>query len=229
MPAKPFEQVHRTQRVRRPFDQPARRNVAEVIGGETGQQRHADVCRRRTMSDRRRGVFLKIIRRQPMIFGADKRLEESPCPARDLMQKHGLLKCELCFSAEHRLADLPRNHRSQHPKHQQRSRSPQCIRPPQCQRHRGDRAQRRRDPHRAIVSDEVAVSFTLGVASGLPFQHPLMREEHPHAGAQDGIQTEERFIGKKDNRQGRLSHAHTNGPGDVPQMRDQRQFDRLAE
>src|SRR5207237_8678967 len=64
------------------FEQLNQAHITKVVSGERRQQQQADVRRRRSMRDNER-VFLKIIRRQPMIFVAYKRLEEAPRPPRN--------------------------------------------------------------------------------------------------------------------------------------------------
>ena len=63
------------------------------------------------MRDHCRGVFLKIVGRQPMICGADELLEEPPCAPRELMQEESLLQRQLRLLIHNWLADFPSNER----------------------------------------------------------------------------------------------------------------------
>ena len=61
------------------------------------------------MRNRGTAILLIVIRRQPMIFRADKGLEERPSFARKLAQKGGLLNRQPRFAARARLVDPPDN------------------------------------------------------------------------------------------------------------------------
>ncbi len=81
--AVPFHRLHRSQCMRGPVDELAARDISEVARGHVGEKREPHVGRRRPMRDGRDGMLLEIVRRQPMIVGADKGFEEcSTCGAR---------------------------------------------------------------------------------------------------------------------------------------------------
>src|ERR1700694_3345776 len=86
-----FERLHRPQRIAGPVDKLAGSDVTEVARRHVGEKRQAHVGGGSTMSDSRYRVLLKVVRRQPMIFGTDKGLEERPRPACGLSQKEYLV------------------------------------------------------------------------------------------------------------------------------------------
>src|SRR5882724_2635585 len=65
-----------------PFDKFQRGDVAQVICRNGCERQQADICRRSSMGKDWGRVFLKIIRRQPVVFGANESLKETPGAAR---------------------------------------------------------------------------------------------------------------------------------------------------
>ena len=67
MPAVPLQASHRGERIGAALDERARRDVAEVVGGQIRQQRQADVGRRSAVGDRRDAILLVVVRGQPVV------------------------------------------------------------------------------------------------------------------------------------------------------------------
>src|SRR5216684_6543636 len=63
-------------------------------------------------------ILLIVVRRQPMIFRADKGLEEAPSLSRKLLQKQSLVGRESRFAASERPADPPRDRGEDQPEAQ---------------------------------------------------------------------------------------------------------------
>ncbi len=87
----PLQGLHRAECIRRALDELPGRNVAEVVSGQIREQRKPHVGRRRAMPDHGNGMLLIVIRRQPMIFRTDERLEERPGLSGKLPEKEGLV------------------------------------------------------------------------------------------------------------------------------------------
>ena len=115
MAAVALECRHGRERVCRALDELAGLDVAEVVGRQIGQQSEPHVGRRSAVRDHRYRMFLEVVRRQPMIFGADEGFEKCPRPARQFLQEDNLLVAEFCFAAYQRPADPPRDGRRRQP------------------------------------------------------------------------------------------------------------------
>ena len=61
--------------------------IAEIVGRQIGQQRHADVRRTGARRDDQVGILLDVVRRQPVVFGRDELLEVPPRLPRQLFEK----------------------------------------------------------------------------------------------------------------------------------------------
>ena len=136
-----LEVRHRLQRIVGALDQLPGSDVAEVISGEIRQQRHPHVGRRCSMRDNPHRMFLVIVRRQPVVFGSDEGLEESPCLARHCMQVCELLGAEFQRTAAARPADPPADRGCRYPQHDDRRCDEQRIRPLPLHHHRSDDGQ----------------------------------------------------------------------------------------
>src|SRR5215210_8101414 len=84
--AKPWKLGKRLESQLKSFDELKCSDVAEVVRRDCRKQKQTDVGRRGAVRDDGLRVFLKIVRRQPLIFLADEGLEESPRAARDQMR-----------------------------------------------------------------------------------------------------------------------------------------------
>jgi hypothetical protein len=83
VPAVPFEASERVEAVRQPRRQVVLPDITEITGSERRQEHHADVGRRCPVRDVTAGMFLKVVRREPLILGPDEHLEVSPGAAGD--------------------------------------------------------------------------------------------------------------------------------------------------
>ena len=140
--------VHRIECVRRALEELAGRDVAEVAGAEVGEQSEPHVRRRGAMREAHGGMFLVIVRRQPVVVGTDEGFEESPRASREHAQEESLLSCEPRDAAAQRAAHPPREAGCEEPKQEDRRGGRESGRKEHAQRDgRGD-ADRRRGPHR---------------------------------------------------------------------------------
>ena len=87
VPAIPLEALDRRERRLETLDHLHRADPAEVACGHGRQEVQADVGRRRAVRDRRSGVILEVVRRQPVVVRPDERLEEPPRQAGDAAQR----------------------------------------------------------------------------------------------------------------------------------------------
>src|SRR5450631_3562443 len=120
MAAMAFEGFHRAQRINGPLDELPGCDIAEVARAYIGEERQTHIGRRRAMGDRRDGVLLKIVRREPMIVAADKCLEVSPCAARRLAQKKHLVSAESRAASDQGPANPPADRGRCYPQQQYR-------------------------------------------------------------------------------------------------------------
>ncbi len=76
-------------------DQLVGRDEAEVVGGQGGEQAHADVGGRGAVGDARLGDLLEVVGRQPVIVGAGEGGEVAPGVARHAFEVAAVLGAEL--------------------------------------------------------------------------------------------------------------------------------------
>ena len=117
-----FEFFHGAHRIRRALSEFSGRDVAKVVGRKIGQQRHADVGRRSTVRDRANTVFLIVVGRQPIVFGANVSVEKRPDTTRQGTQEKQLFVAQAGLAAHQRATDPPSNDRRDKPQQQNRSR-----------------------------------------------------------------------------------------------------------
>ena len=94
-----LQTVHAVQRRRKPGQQSFGAQVSEIVSGQVGEQRHAHIGRRGAMGNGRPGVFLHVVRWQPVILGPDVLIEERPGLARQQPQEAQIIRRR----CEHRL------------------------------------------------------------------------------------------------------------------------------
>ena len=150
------------------------------------------------MSDSRYRVLLKVVRRQPMIFGTDKGLEERPRPACGLSQKEYLVTGQPGTAADQGPAYPPGDGRRGGPQQQYGKRN-------EARSGHGDRdADRRgdsdrwRDPHEPKGRVEVRptaachrlIGFSIDLPRRAPFEKPAMSDQHPKQRAQDCVEAQ---------------------------------------
>lgn len=103
--------LHRLEHPGSPVNESVRRDIPEVVRREVRQECEPHVRRRRAVRDHGGGVLLKIVRRQPVVFGPDERLEEAPRPGRQIVQKLLLVALEGRGALRGHPADPPRQER----------------------------------------------------------------------------------------------------------------------
>src|SRR3546814_5599197 len=91
--------------------------VAEFVGWQVGQQRQPDVGRRGTPRDQQRGVFLDVVRRQPVVGVGDEILEERPGAPRQATEESELRSRQRARPAFARQAGPPRQPRRRSEEH----------------------------------------------------------------------------------------------------------------
>ena len=205
----PLELRHRVERIGRTQDELARRNVAEVVGGEIREQREAHVRRRRAMRDDRDRMLLIVVGRQPPVVRTDERLEERPGPSRERAQEGHLPGGQSRFAPRERAAHPPCDAGRDEPQQEDRRRHGQCRRNRCRQQDRRRGGDHRGDPHRLDGGDDpltpagIAGTATIGVHAreGRPFQQFPAADEHPPRGARDRIDIDRRLVGKEGERQ----------------------------
>ena len=72
----------------------ARAEVAEVVGRERREEHQTDVRRRRAVGRLLVRLLLVVVDRQPLIVGADERVEEAPGPAREQPQRPAVVRAQ---------------------------------------------------------------------------------------------------------------------------------------
>ena len=77
-----LEAVHRSERGFEPFDCSHGAEPAEIVRGDGGEEIQPEVGGRRAVGHDRCWLFLEIVGRKGVVFGADKGLKESPGSAR---------------------------------------------------------------------------------------------------------------------------------------------------
>ena len=78
MSAMPLQALERVERAAGPFEQSRRGNIAQIVGGQVGQQAHADIRRAGAVSDHPMRMLLQVVRGQPVMFRADHRVKVVP-------------------------------------------------------------------------------------------------------------------------------------------------------
>jgi hypothetical protein len=187
-----FEPIHRVQRRRGAGDQRRGGGVAEVVRGQRGQQRQADVGRRGAVRDALDRRLLHVVGRQVVVGRADKGLEERPVPPRQRAQRQRLFGVDAGLAARQRLVQPPRHRRRGQPRQQHRQRRPQRVRTPQRERGFGQQRERRRDRHAPQRLHEVrrraGRPVARGLGAGLPFEQVALRHVHAPQRAQRGVE-----------------------------------------
>src|SRR5450759_5122661 len=130
------------------------------------------------MSDGCYGMFLKVVRRQPMIVGTDKGFEECPCPACGLSQEEYLVTGQSGAAGGQGPAYPPGDGRRGSPQQQygkcgeQRGGHCNCGADPCCDR------DQRRDPHepkgrvevRSTAACYCLIRFSIDLPRRTPFE-----------------------------------------------------------
>src|SRR5215467_8183358 len=92
MTAKPLELFQSRERALQPLDTLDGPDPSEVARRSDREKIKTDVGRRGTVRDDRVGIFLKIVRRQEIVFLADEFFEEAPRSTGGEAQNFGVLR-----------------------------------------------------------------------------------------------------------------------------------------
>ena len=229
VPAIPLEALHGGEGILRALDQAAGRKIAEIPGGQIGQERQAHVRGRGPRGDRRDGDFLKIVGGQPVLPGRDKRFEVVPGLPGGVPQKSPLPGRQIRRRGFDGLADPPGDPRGRQPQAEVRQRPGQFGRlPPGQQKSRGQRDDRR-DPHRGIEAGQAGPGGLFGVARGLPFEEPPPRHQQAQQRPRDGVQADVGVVGEKGEGEDDLAELPAPRPHHALQVHRPGQVGRFAE
>ena len=86
MAAEKLHPLHRSQSRFHTLHEIHSAQPTEIPRSNRGEQIKADIRWRGSVCDNRLGIFLKIVRRKPMVFGGNKTFKEVPRPARNQTQ-----------------------------------------------------------------------------------------------------------------------------------------------
>jgi hypothetical protein len=159
------------------------------------------------MGDRGDAVFLVVVRRQPMVFGADEGFEEGPGPARKLPEKEDLFRRESRPAPRERAADPPGDAGGGEPQGQDGSGRLQRDRPRNHEVDRGGGCDHGSDPHRADERRQVLAPIAIRDPRRSPFEKAPVREQHPPHRAHDRVQADKRLVRQARERKPRLGEA----------------------
>ncbi len=95
MSAMPFQPVQGVKGLAGAVGKLAGRDVAEIVGRQIRQQGEPDIGGRGAMRDARDGLFLIVVGRQPVVFGAGEGLKEVPGLASQLAQEDVLFRRQM--------------------------------------------------------------------------------------------------------------------------------------
>jgi len=185
--------LHRAQRILRALDELPRRKVSEVVGGQIREERKPHIGRRGAMCDRCDAVFLVVVRWQPMIFRPTKVSKNSRSCAKASGERGSGPTIEPLCGGE-READPPGDGGGGEPQGQDGSGRRQRDRPRNPEVDRRGGGDHGGDPHRSEECRQVLAAIAVRVPRRLPFEKPLLREQHPHGRSRDRIHAEKRFV-----------------------------------
>ena len=229
VPAMARQQFHGGQRALGSLHQSTDLQVSEVQRGEVGQQRQSDIGGRSASRHHQGRVLLDIVRRQPVVLGADPGLEEGPGATRQPAQEGELRTRELSELLPRRPAHPGHQRRRCEPQRQDRRGNPQRhgIEPDQqCGDSEGER---RREPHAAQLRAEAAAQAALHFAGRIPLQQVAAAHRHAPQRAGDGAQAEGRFVGQAGQVHRGAKQLARAGSQYLHQVRFQRHVHRLGE
>ena len=199
-----LELVHRVERLLRALRQRRRGDVAEVPGREVGEQREADVRRRRARGHDGIRILLVVVRRQPVVRLSREGVEEAPGPAGQRPQFAALRLAHVRFAAAARTADPPGAEGRGEPERQQRRGVDQRGGAGERDRRGGDERDERRRPHLHQEAAERAARVEARVARQMPDHQPAPRERQPQPRDGEGAQRDVRLVGQAGQAEQRL-------------------------
>ena len=189
---------HRANCICRALDELPHCDIAEIAGGEIGQKRQTHVSRRRAMGDHGNGLFLIVVRRQPIIVRTNKGFEKAPCFPGNFPKKNNLVGRKFCFMVSKWPAEQVGDHGRNQPDKEERSGHCQSGRTGKKDGNCRDRGKYRGEPHGPEVADQVIATVVPGVFRWIPFKEPLVRNQYPPEGAPNRIKTKISLIGQAD-------------------------------
>ena len=229
MPAISRQRLQCAQRGGSARQQRACADVAKVAGGQIGQQGQSDIGRRSAMRDGLRRVFLHIVWRQPVVFGAGEGLEECPGAPRQASEKRILGRREFGAHAFARPAQPPHHSRRYEPEREDRCSDGERIKPQPCQPPGNGKRNDRRECHAAQRIAEAIAEGALDFAGWAPLQQMPARNRHPPQRASDRIETELRLVRQASQGQRRARETAETVAPHIHQMGEQRHLGRLAQ
>src|SRR4030095_6709796 len=126
---------HAVERVERVFELQRRRQdaaIAEIDRTEQRRQQEADVGRRCAPRRDAARILLEVVGRQPLVGGADERLEERPGTARENAQPAYIARGQRRRTRRPRLAEQVRDLRRAQPQQQQGGGDKEGLRAERC-------------------------------------------------------------------------------------------------
>ena len=160
------------------------------------------------MRHHRLGIFLKIIRRQPVIRIGQEFFEEAPgAPGNGPQRAHMVHRDGFNILRHGRQADPARHCRRGQPQQRERYRRLDRLGPHES--NRGERSQRQHHSagHALVDPGKFEVHGVPRLRGRHPLQHVFVRHQHPHQRAQNRIAHQPRLIGHERERQPNLRNA----------------------
>ncbi|MNS38645.1 hypothetical protein D3C72_709020 [compost metagenome] len=198
-----FQLPHGGQRGLRAVKQPAGLQIAEIVGGQVGQQGQPQVGGRGAMRGGGRGQVLDVVGNQPVVLGAAMAIKEGPGLARQQAQELFLRGREPNLGGCRGSAHVPGDQRHQRPQRQYRQGGRQGGWVPAHDAGADGQGQQRRAPHGQQQRPRARGAFAVGQAGRLPFQQPPARHCQPVQRAHDGVQVVQGFVRQAGQREGR--------------------------
>ena len=164
-------------------------------------------------------LLLEVVGREPLILGADERLEEPPGPPRDPPQCVALVLRERLLGLPGGPAHPVGDQRRGDPRRQDRGRREQRLRVDEQHQAPEPHGHRRRRPHRPDELARARAEPSLGRRGGLPFEHLPMRDEQPVERPRRRLDEQPRLVGEERDRQARL-HGRRRHVLQRPQRRE---------
>ena len=198
-----FELLQGVQAAADAGGQVAGADITQIRRGEGGQKQHADIGRRGAVGDLAVGLFLVVVRRQPVVVGANEGFEEQPGTSRQLAEEGALGLIQLDHGRPARLGDAQGDFRGQQPEQQQGRGRQQGAAIEQCQQATQQHGKGRRGAH---LPPDISVRTALGqdprlVRGSGPFEQVLARHPEPPQGAAQRIERNHGIVDQKCQRQ----------------------------
>ena len=164
------------------------------------------------MGNKSSRMLLKVVGRQPMIFGTYKRLEECPCFSGKSVEKNGLVGCQPCWSATERSADPPCDNRRGKPDRQYGAGYSQHTWSRECQEYRSGGCNSATNPHGPAGGNQARAVILIPINRRTPFEKIPTGKQHPPRETRNCIYTEKRLIRECNKCKSSLSEMHSCRP-----------------